>query len=152
METIKIWIISLLTGGITLACQTKAEEVKTAENPTAEIPYDIMAEVAMTNEQSSPKYKKGDNVPRDLVCMVNDAYMGKKQLEVPMGGKMYYGCCEMCKERIPKDEKVRYGIDPLTTKKVDKAEAYIVLVGDNGEVAYFEKESNYKKFVAENKQ
>ena len=148
----KIWIITLLTGGITLACQTKTEEVKTVQNQTEEIPHTTMInEVAMAHEQPSPKYKKGDNVPHDLVCMVNDAYMGKKQMEVPMDGKKYYGCCEMCKERIPKDEKVRYGIDPLTTKKVDKAKAYIVLIGDNGEVAYFENKDNYKKFVAEHK-
>lgn len=30
---------------------------------------------------------KGDHVPSNLVCMVNDAYMGKQQLEVPFEGK-----------------------------------------------------------------
>ena len=64
---------------------------------------------------------------------------------------MYYGCCEMCKERIPTDETVRYALDPQTLSKVDKANAYIVLIGDNDEVAYFENESNYKSFLKENK-
>lgn len=93
---------------------------------------------------------KGDHVPSNLVCMVNDAYMGKQQLEVPFEGKMYYGCCKMCQERIPKDGTVRYAIDPHTLEKVDKATAYIVLIGDNGEVAYFENETNYQNFKQAN--
>lgn len=93
---------------------------------------------------------KGDHVPSNLVCMVNDAYMGKQQLEVPFEGKMYYGCCKMCQERIPKDSTVRYAIDPHTLEKVDKATAYIVLIGDNGEVAYFENETNYQNFKQAN--
>jgi hypothetical protein len=32
---------------------------------------------------SSGKYAKGDQVPNEMVCMVNNAYMGKKQIEVP---------------------------------------------------------------------
>lgn len=89
----------------------------------------------------------GDQVPNDYVCMVNDAYMGRLQFEVPFEGKMYYGCCDMCRERIPQDESVRYAVDPLTKKKVNKADAYIVLIGNNGEVVYFENEENYKKLT-----
>lgn len=89
----------------------------------------------------------GDQVPNDYVCMVNDAYMGRLQFEVPFEGKTYYGCCDMCKERIPQDESVRYAIDPFSKKKVDKADAYIVLIGQNGEVVYFENEENYKKLI-----
>ncbi|MEJ5146545.1 hypothetical protein [Sphingobacterium sp. MYb388] len=91
--------------------------------------------------------KKGDQVPNNLVCMVNDAYMGKQQLEVPFEGKLYYGCCEMCKERIPNDAKIRMAVDPHTLKKVDKATAYIVLIGDQDEVAYFESKDNYDAFL-----
>lgn len=76
--------------------------------------------------------------------------MGKKQMEVPHGGKMYYGCCEMCVEKIPNDPSVREAVDPFTGKKVDKANAYIVMVSDEGEVAYFENEENYKQFLAQN--
>ena len=90
--------------------------------------------------------KKGDHVPSNLVCMVNNTYMGKQQIEVPFEGKMYYGCCKMCEERIPKDESVRYAIDPQTLEKVDKATAYIVMIGDGGEVVYFENEANYTAF------
>lgn len=99
---------------------------------------------------STGKYAKGDQVPNETVCMVNNAYMGKKQIEVPYNGKIYYGCCEMCVERIPKDQKVREAVDPYTGKTVDKAEAYIVMISDEGEVAYFENEENYKKFLSQN--
>ncbi|WP_312824198.1 hypothetical protein [Epilithonimonas sp.] len=104
-----------------------------------------------TSTVKSYEPKKGDHVPSNLVCMVNDEYMGKQQLEVPFDGKTYYGCCEMCKKRIPKDESVRYAIDPQTMKKIDKAMAYIVMIGDGGEVAYFESQENYEIFKSNNK-
>lgn len=94
---------------------------------------------------------KGSQVPNNLVCMVNDAYMGKEQLAVPFDGKTYYGCCQICKERIPQDESVRYAVEPRTLNKVDKATAYIVLIGDQDEVAYFENQASYEQFYAESK-
>lgn len=90
----------------------------------------------------------GDQVPNNLVCMVNNAYMGVPQLEVPYEGKTYYGCCEMCQERIPKEKEARIAVDPYSLKDVDKADAYIVLVGDQGQIAYFESEKNYKELIA----
>lgn len=109
--------------------------------------------VKTTTNQGAPfqgQYKKGDHIPSDLVCMVNDAYMGgKKQLEVPYEGKMYYGCCSMCQERIPKEAEVRTAIDAYSQQRVDKATAYIVLIGNEGEVAYFESQKNYEAFKAE---
>jgi len=101
-----------------------------------------------TSEQATSAPQVGDPVPNNLVCMVNNAYMGVPQLEVPFEGKMYYGCCEMCKERIPKEKKARIAVDPYSLKDVEKADAYIVLVGDRGEVAYFENEKNYKDLMA----
>jgi len=92
------------------------------------------------------RLKKGDLVPHDEVCMVNDAYMGKKQLAVSFEGKTYYGCCQMCRERIPGDERVRVAIDPVSGKKVDKADAVIAITGDNGDVSYFENKGNYQSF------
>lgn len=139
---------------LTIACgETKKEPVATAPTHENHANHDMHS---MHKESESVaargQYKRGDAVPSDLVCMVNDAYMGNKQLEVEHEGKMYYGCCEMCKTRIPQDATVRAAIDPYSLKSVDKAEAYIVIVGNNGEVAYFENEGNYQKFVAEHKQ
>lgn len=95
---------------------------------------------------------KGTPVPNDEVCMVNDLHMGKKQIEVPFDGKMYYGCCNMCVERIPNDENVRQATDPHTGVKIDKASAYIVSLNQQGNVAYFESEENYQNFILANKE
>ena len=43
-------------------------------------------------------------LPYDLVCMVNDTYMGEKQIPVPVGEKVYYGCCEMCKDKLRNEQ------------------------------------------------
>ncbi len=115
------------------------------KNNEAASSNEVSSDISSSKIKSSEP-KKGDHVASNLVCMVNDAYMGKQQLEVPYNGKMYYGCCKMCQERIPKDESVRYAFDPHTMKKVDKATAYIVLIADDGEVAYFENEQNYIAF------
>ncbi|MGU3376127.1 hypothetical protein [Chryseobacterium sp. M5A1_1a] len=108
--------------------------------------------VATQKPQSaaSGKYAKGSHVPNETVCMVNNAYMGKKQMEVPHNGKVYYGCCEMCVKRIPTDKTAREAIDPYSGKTVDKADAYIVMISDEGEVAYFENEESYNKFLTQN--
>ncbi|AIL45298.1 MULTISPECIES: hypothetical protein [Elizabethkingia] len=95
--------------------------------------------------------EKGTIVPSDEVCMVNNAFMGKKQFEVKYEGRMYYGCCEMCKERIPKEASVRSAIDPISKKEVDKATAVIAVTGDNGEVSYFENKTTYSDYIKKNK-
>lgn len=116
------------------------------EKPEAKI---VSPPAAMQTEQPSGtgSYKKGDPVPSNLVCMVNNAYMGKQQIAVPFNGKTYYGCCEMCKNRIPQDAAVRKATDPVTGRPVDKASAYIVITGDNGEVSYFESANSYKRLA-----
>ena len=80
--------------------------------------------------------------------MVNNAYMGKKQVPVQFDNKTYYGCCNMCVNTIKNKRQVRYARDPVTGKEVDKALAFIVLKPgiDNGDVLYFESEASYKKF------
>ncbi len=96
---------------------------------------------------AAKQYKKGDLVPTEEVCMVNNAFIAKKQLQVKHEGKAYYGCCEMCKKRIPKEAAVRVAIDPLSRKEVDKANAAIAITGDQGEASYFEIEENYRNYV-----
>lgn len=114
---------------------------------TSESTSSTATAMAQNNTQNP---QVGDHVPSNLVCMVNNEYMGKEQLVVEVEGKTYYGCCEMCQERLPKDESVRYAVDPQTGEKVDKATAYIVLAGPRGEVAYFANEKNYKDFQSMN--
>ena len=90
---------------------------------------------------------KGEIVSPDEVCMVNDPYIGKKQLEVKFNDKTYYGWCEMCKEPIPKDASVRFATDPFSQKQVDKSTAMFAVTGDNGEVSYFENKANYNSYL-----
>lgn len=137
---IKIISIVTLAAVLLTSCESKKPEIPTKATENKE----VVKEIA---ENNNPE--KGKNVPNNMVCMVNDAYMGKEQIEVSFEGKMYYGCCNMCKEKIPKDKSVRYATDPHSLKKISKADAYIVVIGNNNEVAYFENEENYQKFLKE---
>lgn len=90
----------------------------------------------------------GDHVANNLVCMVNNIYIGTAQREVDFEGKKYYVSCESCEERILKERTIRKAIDLNTMNTVDKADAYIVLIGEKGKVAYFENEQNYKALIS----
>ena len=117
------------------------------ENKTPRSSGDTGSMNHSTGKTAGADYQKGDVVPHDEVCMVNNAFMGKKQIEVVHNGKKYYGCCEMCEQRIPKEEAVRMAVDPVSKNQVDKAAAVIAITGDKGEVTYFENEANYKAFL-----
>jgi len=106
----------------------------------------VEKKVAPTAE-SNQKYSVGSQIPNKLVCMVNNEYMGKPQIAVPVNGKTYYGCCQMCVGTLNNDETARMGIDPFSNKKVDKTEAYIVLMKEEGEVNYFESKENYLNYM-----
>ncbi len=84
-------------------------------------------------------------VDAEFVCMVNDAVYDKKQVHVQVNGKDYYGCCEMCKERLAKDAALRVAIDPVSGKEVDKATA-VIGADAYKRVFYFENEKNFEKF------
>jgi len=130
----KIILFALVVASALTSCNGNANE-------TAKVTEQLVTDT------SQKAFNKGDIVPSDLVCMVNDEYMGKKQFEVNFEGKTYYGCCQMCKERIPKDQSVRMAIDPLSKKQVDKATALIAVTGDRGEVSYFENKATYTNYI-----
>lgn len=92
--------------------------------------------------ETSPVLKR---VEAKKVCMVNNQVFEKDQIPVQVAGKTYYGCCEMCKERLTKDAEARTGVDPVTGKKVDKATAVIVAQTD-GSVLYFESEKTLEQY------
>ena len=92
--------------------------------------------------ETSPVLKR---VEAKKVCMINNQVFEKDQIPVPVNGKTYYGCCEMCKERLAKDAEARTAVDPVTGKKVDKATAVIVAQTD-GSVLYFESEETLAKY------
>ena len=139
MKNFKIVLGVLILSVFALtSCQNKTEE------PTVTAQEEQMSDMMQPSQTMA--YNVGDKVPNKQVCMVNNAYMGKDQFEVPYDGKTYYGCCNMCVERIPNDETARKAKDPFTGKEIDKADAYIVLKDQQGNVDYFENEENYKKF------
>lgn len=101
-----------------------------------------LASTAFAAGETSPVLKR---VETKKVCMINNQVFEKDQIPVQVNGKTYYGCCEMCKERLAKDAEARTAVDPVTGKKVDKATAVIVAQTD-GSVLYFESEATLAKY------
>lgn len=97
--------------------------------------------------ETSPVLKR---VETKKVCMVNNQVFAKDQIPVQVEGKTYYGCCEMCKERLAKDVEARTATDPVTGKKVDKATAVIVAQTDDS-VLYFESEETLAQYQQKKK-
>lgn len=90
---------------------------------------------------------KKEGVQPELVCMVNDDYMGKKQIPVPVGDKIYYGCCHDCVSKLQNIKEYRFAQDPVTGEMVDKTEAFIALKpGSESEVLYFKSKENFSKY------
>jgi YHS domain-containing protein len=82
---------------------------------------------------------------RNLVCMVNDQYMGVAQIPVSVADKTYYGCCPMCKGRLEQDAAVRVAKDPVSGVPVDKSTAVIARAPSGG-VLYFESERTLAQY------
>jgi YHS domain-containing protein len=76
-----------------------------------------------------------------LTCMVNNQFMGRPQIPVQVGGKTYFGCCAMCKDRLANDASARTAVDPVSKRPVDKSTAVIARL-DSGALVYFESEAN----------
>ncbi|MBI5453567.1 MAG: hypothetical protein HY956_02960 [Deltaproteobacteria bacterium] len=89
-------------------------------------------------------------VPSRDICMVADRVPGYPTIEVPIDGRTYYVCCRNCEARIRQNTALRYAKDPLTRKKINKAEAFIALKGD-GSVAYFESRESAEEYFAAKK-
>jgi YHS domain-containing protein len=79
------------------------------------------------------------------VCMVNNTAFDKDQIPVDVGGKTYFGCCEMCKGRLAQDASIRQAVDPVSGKTVDKATA-IIGATPEGKVYYFESEKTFAEY------
>lgn len=102
-----------------------------------EVPADADAD-----HHESLEFKR---VEPKLVCMMNNKFMGTEQISVEVDGKIYYGCCPMCKERLKNEASARQAIDPISGNTVDKAAAIIGAAPDEA-VYYFENETNFEKF------
>ncbi len=82
------------------------------------------------------------------VCMVTNMVPGDRPMfPVEVDGKTYYGCCPMCVTRLKDERAVRYAVDPVTKREVDKASAFIT-AGPGRKAVYFESEATAKKYQA----
>ncbi|MGH7896950.1 MAG: hypothetical protein ACREQQ_03305 [Candidatus Binatia bacterium] len=98
---------------------------------------------------AAPSFAGEDGVVRvesKYVCMVNDTLFPKEQIAVDVDGKRYFGCCEMCKERLAKNAGARMAVDPLSGHEVDKARAVIGAKPD-GKVLYFESQESFDGYA-----
>ena len=94
-------------------------------------------------QAAAPALKKVEN---RKVCMITDHAFDKDQIPVKVEGRTYYGCCEMCKERLAKDASSRTALDPVTGNKIDKAQAVIAAQAD-GSVVYFESDKTLERYL-----
>lgn len=131
-----VLVLSIAFVGCKNIQEEKNEDIMHQKDPAEQEEKEVLAS----------NYQIGDQLPNDLVCMVNNAYMGVPQIPVPVGGKTYYGCCDMCVGKLNNDETARMGKDPFSGNMIDKTEAYIILSNKDGAVAYFESEDSYKKY------
>jgi YHS domain-containing protein len=131
-----VWALLAFGLGLVLqACQSE-----TASNP----PQQTQAahESSATNQTAA----KVERVEAKKVCMVNDAVFPNDQIPIEVNGRTYYGCCEMCKGKLKNDPQVRWAVDPVSKKRVDKALAVIGAMPD-GRVLYFESEKTLRQYA-----
>ena len=81
------------------------------------------------------------------VCMVTNRFYKNEQIPISVGPKTYYGCCDMCKEKLATETSAREAIDPVSGRTVDKARA-VFGATPSGEVIYFENAQNLDTFAA----
>ena len=98
--------------------------------------------------RSSSANNKYEIVEHEKVCMVNDRFMGVKQIPIEADGITYYGCCQNCVKKIQENqENVRYSKDPLSGEQVDKATAVILKNNEDGSVKYFSSKKSAEEFM-----
>lgn len=136
---------------VAVSCATPNKEKKENSASTAEpivnVPENPVASTTTPSTTEATTAKESKLKP-SLVCFVNNKFMGIDQIPVEVEGKTYYGCCKDCVGKLKNIREIRYSIDPLTGKEVDKALAYIVLdPKGNQDVLYFESEQNYLNYL-----
>jgi YHS domain-containing protein len=86
-----------------------------------------------------------ERVELKRVCMVNDTAFERDQIPVKVNKATYYGCCQMCEERLKTDQAVRLAVDPVTGDWVDKASAVVAARPDRS-VLYFSSEETLERY------
>lgn len=108
---------------------------------------DAKENVGKVKEYQKSLPNLGDSIAHMKVCMASNMYIGGKQMEVPYGNKMYFACSQHCIHQLGIDS-IRYTIDPVSERKVDKAISIVSLHPDKtGEIIYFESQHTYNKYL-----
>jgi YHS domain-containing protein len=138
-----ISILLLILASITLlSCSNEKNQKTETATLTVTKTNPIQTDSAVTSKESY------EIVPNDKVCMVNDRFMGVKQIPIVVDGTTYYGCCQGCVEKLQKNiDNVRFGSNPLNKTKVDKASAFIVQDKSKGSVYYFASKEEANTFI-----
>lgn len=103
-------------------------------------------EAAAPSKADPPAKGSLTRVEPELICMINNRFMGTPQIPVEVEGTTYYGCCEMCKGRLANEPDSRSAMDPVSHAKVDKAHAVLGKTAE-GDIYYFENEQNLAAYV-----
>ena len=138
-------LMLLLLSLLLFSCSNKKKE------PVGSTPQTMVETPQKTNSDITLA-QNFEIVPNDKVCMVNDRFMGIPQIAIDVKGTTYYGCCEDCVEKLQKNiNDVRFGSNPLSNDKVDKASAVIVQDMNTGIVFYFATNNDALTFMNKNK-
>ena len=98
-------------------------------------------------EDSGSTKQTVTQVQPNYVCMITNKVYKTSQIPVVVEDKTYYGCCEMCEEKLKTDPGSRVAVDPLTGAEVDKSEAIIGAAPD-GTILYFASVENLTSYNA----
>jgi YHS domain-containing protein len=82
-----------------------------------------------------------------FVCMITNKVFVEEQIRIPLDDRVYYGCCQMCVAKINDNKESRYTTDPVTGKRVNKADA-VIGADESGAVYYFESNETLDAFNA----
>ncbi len=132
-----IWRVAAM-GAFIAACKTSEPEPAQHAAPSPPAP-------SQQHQASAAALSRVDD--RSTVCMVTNRFMGRAQIAVPVAGRTYFGCCEMCKARLAQEPALREAEDPYSHRQVDKAGATIARDVE-GNVFYFESEANLSAALA----
>ena len=83
-----------------------------------------------------------------FVCMQTNKAFDKEQIPVTIDGVVYFGCCNNCNRNLSSQEENRYALDPVSKKRINKADAVVGADADNS-IYYFESVENLKAFNPE---
>lgn len=81
------------------------------------------------------------------VNMATNTFEKKAQRSVTIDGKSYFTNGEASEFNLAENSSARFGVDPLTNKRVDKASA-AAYADASGRVFYFESDATFQGFIA----